>query len=175
MKRRFQSIAVAAALAIFTAPMFAGTTRSLPDEVRHQLNMVPYYTVFDSIGYNVTPDGVVTLTGAVTQPWKKSDAEKAVKHISGVTKVIDNIQVLPLSPMDNQIRRAEYRAIYGFPGLDKYGVGINRAIRIIVDNGHVTLEGVVNNQADKNLAYVRANGVPNVFSVTNDLRVANGG
>lgn len=175
MKRKFQSIAVAAALAVFSVPMLAGTTQSLSDQVRHQLNMVPYYTVFDSISYSVTPDGVVTLSGAVTQPWKKSDAEHAVKHIAGVTQVVDNIKVLPLSPMDNRIRQAEYRAIYGFPGLDKYGVGINRAIRIIVDNGHVTLEGTVNNQADKNLAYIRANGVPGVFSVTNDLSVASGG
>lgn len=175
MRRKIQILALAAATAVFTVPMFAGTNQSLSDQVRHQLDTVPYYTAFDSINYSVSPDGVVTLNGAVTQPWKKSDADHAVKRIPGVTQVVDNIKVLPLSPMDNQIRRAEYRAIYGFPGLDKYGVGINRSIRIIVDNGHVTLEGTVNNQADKNLAYVRANGVPNVFSVTNDLHVASGG
>lgn len=175
MKRKFQKISLAVALAVLTVPMFAGTsgsTRSLPDEVRHQLVMLPYYTVFDDLGYNVN-NGVVTLYGAVRQPWLKSDAEKAVKHISGVTQVINNIKVLPLSPMDSRIRRAEYRAIFGYSSLYRYAMGAIPSIHIIVDNGHVTLTGVVANEADKNLAYIRANGVPGVFSVTNDLQVAN--
>jgi hyperosmotically inducible protein len=172
MKRKFQKISLAVALAVLTVPMFASTTRSLPDEVRHQLVTLPYYSVFDDLGYNVN-NGVVTLYGAVRQPWLKSDAERAVKHISGVTQVINNIKVLPLSPMDNRIRAAEYRAIFGFGGLYRYAMGANPSVHIIVDNGHVTLTGVVANQADKNVAYIRANGVPGVFSVTNDLRVAN--
>ncbi len=177
MKRKIQKISMALAVAVLAVPMFARstnpTTRSLPDEVRHQLVMLPYFTVFDNLAYTVDPNGVVTLSGQVRQPWLKSDAEHAVKHIAGVTLVIDNIQVLPLSPMDSRIRMAEYRAIYGFGSLYRYGLGTNPSIHIIVDNGHVTLVGVVDNQADKNLAYIRANGVPGVFSVTNDLRVAN--
>ncbi len=173
MKRKFQKVSMVLALAVFAAPMFARTTRSLPDEVRHQLVMLPYYTVFDNLAYNVDANGIVTLYGDVRQPWLKSDAENTVKHIAGVTQVIDNIKVLPLSPLDNRIRQAEYRAIYGFGGLYRYAMGTNPAIHIIVDNGHVTLVGVVDNQADKNLANIRANGVPGVFSVTNDLRVSN--
>jgi hyperosmotically inducible protein len=173
MKSKLPKIWMILALAVFAAPMFARATRSLPDEVRHQLVMLPYYSVFDNLAYNVSPDGVVTLSGDVRQPWLKSDAERAVKHIDGVAGVVNNIKVLPLSPMDNRIRRAEYRAIYGFGGLYRYAMGTNPAIHIIVDNGHVTLVGVVDNPADKNLAYIRANSVPGVFSVTNDLRVAN--
>jgi len=172
MKNRLQKVALSVALAILTVPMFASTTRSLPDEVRHRLVTLPYYSVFDDLGYNVN-NGVVTLYGAVRQPWLKSDAERAVKHISGVTQVVNNIKVLPLSPLDDRIRRAEYRAIFGFSGLYRYAMGANPSVHIIVDNGHVTLTGVVDNQADKNIAYIRANGVPGVFSVTNDLRVAN--
>jgi hyperosmotically inducible protein len=174
MKHRLQKILLGATLAVLTVPMFAktsGSTRPLPDEVRHQLVTLPYYSVFDDLGYNVD-NGVVTLYGEVRQPWLKSDAERAVKHISGVTQVINNIKVLPLSPMDNRIRSAEYRSIFGFSSLYRYAMGANPSIHIIVDNGHVTLTGVVANEADKNIANIRANGVPGVFSVTNDLRVA---
>ena len=172
MRSKIQKISLAVALAILTVPMFASTTRSLADEVRHQLVTLPYYSVFDDLGYNVD-NGVVTLYGAVRQPWLKSDAERAVKHISGVTQVVNNIKVLPLSPMDDRIRRAEYRAIFGFSGLYRYAMGANPSVHIIVDNGHVTLTGVVANEGDKNIAYIRANGVPGVFSVTNDLQVSN--
>jgi len=174
MKHTLQKISLAVALAVLTVPAFANTSgspRSLPDEVRHQLVMLPYYTVFDDLGYSVN-NGVVTLSGAVRQPWLKSDAERAVKHISGVTQVVNNIKVLPLSPMDNRIRGAEYRAIFGYSNLYRYAMGAIPSIHIIVDNGHVTLTGVVANEADKNIAYIRANGVPGVFSVTNDLQVA---
>jgi len=134
--------------------------------------MLPYYSVFDNLNYSVnTETGVVTLSGAVTRPVVKQDAEGAVKHIPGVTQVVSNITVLPLSSFDNRIRTAEYRSIYGFGGLYRYGLGTQPSIHIIVDNGHVTLVGVVNNQADKDLANIRANSVPGVFSVTNDLRV----
>src|SRR5207237_2666990 len=102
----------------------------------------------------------------------KSDAENVVKRIEGVNEVINKIEVLPLSPMDDQIRMAVYRAIYGDPALStRYGYRALPSIHIIVRNGHVTLEGVVANEADKNIVNVRANGVPNVFSVTNDLQV----
>src|ERR1700737_4264257 len=124
MRSKIQKISLAVALAILTVPMFASTTQSLPDDVRHQLVTLPYYSVFDDLGYNVN-NGVVTLYGAVRQPWLKSDAERAVKHISGVTQVVNNIKVLPLSPMDDRIRRAEYRAIFGFGGLSRNAMGAN--------------------------------------------------
>jgi len=140
-------------------------------EVRHQLVTLPYYGVFDDLAFQVN-GGTVTLLGAVTQPVLKSDAEKAVKRIEGVTQVVNNIEVLPLSPMDDQIRRAEYRAIYGDPSLsDRYGFRAVPSIHIIVKNGRVMLEGVVANQADKTVINARANGVPGVFAVTNNLLV----
>jgi hyperosmotically inducible protein len=142
----------------------------LADEVRHQLVLLPFYSVFDNLEYKI--DGTeVTLLGQVTQPTVKIDAENAVKRIEGVTKVINNIEVLPLSPMDDQIRRAEFRAIYSDPALRRYSFGPVPPIHIIVKNGHVTLEGVVDNQGDKNLVAIRANSIPGVFSVTNNLRV----
>jgi len=104
----------------------------------------------------------------------KDDAESAVKHIEGVTKVNNNIQLLPVSPMDDQIRRAEFRAIYGEPALEKYASGSLLPIHIIVNGGHVTLEGYVNSQSDKDLVNIKANSVPNVFSVTNNLKVMPG-
>jgi hyperosmotically inducible protein len=131
--------------------------------------MLPYFGVFDNIEYRVDDD-TVTLLGDVTRPTLKSDAENVVKHIEGVQHVVNKIEVLPPSPMDDQLRLALYRAIYGFPALEKYALGVQKPIRIIVKNGHVTLEGVVDNEADKNLAGVRANTVPGIFSVTNNLR-----
>ena len=149
------------------------TQQNIMREVRHQLLMLPYYTVFDNLEYKVDGDNV-TLLGQVTRPTLKSDAESAVKTIEGVASVNNQIEVLPLSPMDDQIRRAEYRAIYGDAVLSKYGWSSMPSIHIIVKNGNVTLVGVVDNEADKNLAGIRANGVSNVFSVTNNLRVSGG-
>lgn len=139
-------------------------------EVRHELLMLPYFGVFDNIAYKV--DGsTVTLQGQVVRPALKSDAENAVKHIEGVDRVENQIEVLPPSPMDDRIRLEEYRAIYGFPALEKYALSVQKPIRIIVKNGHVTLEGVVDNQADKDMAGMRAKGVPGTFSVDNNLQV----
>src|SRR6267154_1210965 len=117
----------------------------------------------------------VTIYGEVTRPTLKSDAESVVKSIEGVTTVVNNIEVLPLSPMDDQLRRAVFRAVYGDSGLSRYSVQAVPSIHIIVKNGNVTLEGVVDNETDKNLANLRANGVPNVFSVKNNLVVAGNG
>jgi hyperosmotically inducible protein len=142
-------------------------------EVRHELLMLPYFSVFDYIAFQVKGDTVI-LQGEVTRPTLKSDAENVVKHIEGVERVINNIDVLPPSPMDEQLRLALYRAIYGYPSLEKYALGVQKPIRIIVKNGRVTLEGVVDSDTDKNLVTVRANSVPGVFSVTNDLRVVQG-
>jgi hyperosmotically inducible protein len=175
MKRTIQNIALASALAIGTLPMLAGTgnppVKDLASQVRHELVMLPYYNVFDDLNYSIE-NGVVTLSGDVTQPVVRNDAERSVKHLAGVTQVVNNIRVLPLSSFDNRIRLAEYRSIYGFGGLYRYGLGTQPSIHIIVDNGHVTLIGVVDNEADKNIANIRANTVPGVFSVTNNLRVA---
>jgi hyperosmotically inducible protein len=176
-KRAIRNLALTAALAIATVPVFGRTdpapTGDLADQVRHQLVMIPYYNVFDDLNYSVdNSTGVITLSGDVTRPVVKDDAERSVKHLPGVTKVINNIRVLPLSTFDNRIRMAAYRSIYGFGGLYRYGMGTQPSIHIIVDNGHVTLIGVVDNEADKDMANIRANTVPGVFSVTNNLRVA---
>lgn len=139
-------------------------------EVRHELLMLPYFGVFDYIAYKV--DGYnVTLLGQVVRPTLKSDAENAVKHIEGVEKVDNQIEVLPPSPMDDRLRINLYRAIYGFPSLERYALGVQKPIRIIVKNGHVALEGVVDNDSDKNTVGIRANSVPGIFSVTNNLQV----
>jgi len=141
-------------------------------EVRHQLVMLPYYGVFDDLAFRLD-GGTVTLLGSVVRPVLKSDAENVVKRIEGVTQVINEIKVLPPSPMDEQIRRAVFRAIYGDPELSiRYAYRAVPSIHIIVEGGRVTLEGVVDNETDKNVANLRANTVPNVFSVTNDLQVA---
>jgi hyperosmotically inducible protein len=141
-------------------------------QVRHELLMLPYYSVFDDLAFRVE-GSTVTLYGAVTNPTLKSDAENVVKRVEGVTNVVNEIKVLPLSPTDWQIRKAMFRAIYGDPQIgDRYGHQALPSIHIIVENGHVTLEGVVNSDADKNLIGIRANSVPGVFSVTNNLVVA---
>ena len=138
-------------------------------EVRHELVMLPYYGVFDNLAYRV--DGnTVTLEGQVTRPTLKSEAEKVVKDIEGVERVINNIEVLPVSPNDDRLRLALYRAIYGDTSLSRYGLQAVPPIHIIVKNGNVTLEGVVANEGDKNIANIRANGVSGVFSVKNNLR-----
>ncbi|HWY44101.1 MAG TPA: BON domain-containing protein [Candidatus Sulfotelmatobacter sp.] len=143
----------------------------LMKEVRHKLVMLPYYSVFDNLAYKVEGDKVI-LMGQVARPTLKSDAGNVVKSIEGVRSVENQIEVLPTSPMDDQLRRALYRTIYGESGLFRYGVASVPSVHIIVKNGHVTLEGVVDNEADKNMAGLRANGVPNVFSVQNNLAVA---
>lgn len=145
----------------------------LSGKVRHQLLMLPWYTVFDNLEYSVHGYRV-TLLGQVTRPVLRSDAEAAVKKIEGVEGVDNRIEVLPLSPFDDRIRRAEYRAIFFHPMLQRYSMGANPSIHIIVKNGNVTLEGVVANQADRNVANIQANGVPGVFSVTNHLAVEKG-
>jgi hyperosmotically inducible protein len=115
--------------------------------------------------------GVVTLSGQVTRPTLKTDAERVVKSIEGVEKVNNQIEVLPVSINDDRLRRSLYRAIYGSASLNRYNLPVIKPIRIIVKNGNVALEGIVDNQADKSVANIRANGVHGVFSVTNNLRV----
>jgi hyperosmotically inducible protein len=139
-------------------------------EVRHEILMLPYFGVFDYIAFKVD-NTAVTLLGQVTRPTLKSDAEKAVKGIEGVEKVDNQIEVLPPSPADDRIRLALFRAIYDFPSLQRYALPVVKPIRILVKNGHVTLEGVVDSDADKNTAGIRANSVPGIFEVKNNLQV----
>lgn len=139
-------------------------------EVRHELVMLPYYGVFDNLAYRVSGD-TVTLYGQVTRPTLKSDAERVVKGIEGIGTVRNEIEVLPLSPNDDRIRLAVYRAIYGEPALQRYGLQAVPPIHIIVKNGNVTLMGVVGNEGDKNIAGIRAKGVPGVFNVSNEVQV----
>jgi hyperosmotically inducible protein len=140
-------------------------------EVRHELVMLPYYGVFDNLSYKVDPDGTVTLLGQVVNPVLKSDAGNVVKRIEGVEKVVNNIEVLPTSINDDQIRRAAYRAIYGNEVLSQYQLRAVPPIHIIVRNGNITLEGVVARAMDKQIAGIQANTVHNAFSVTNNLVV----
>ena len=164
-----------AALLLAAPALMQASAPSVPptidQRVHHELLMLPYYNVFDNLQYEVSGD-TVTLLGQVTNPVLKSDAGNAVKRIPGVTTVANRIEVLPLSPMDWQIRRAELRAIYAYGALSRYGMGAVPSIHIIVRGGHVTLDGVVSSEMDRNLAGIRANGVSNVFSVTNNLVVS---
>lgn len=149
----------------------ARAVERIQKEVRHEILMLPYFGVFDNLAYKV--EGYkVTLMGQVTRPTLKGDAGNVVKRIEGVEQVDNQIEVLPVSPMDDQLRVALYRAIYGYTALERYAMPVIKPIRIIVRNGHVTLEGVVDNEGDKNMANIRANGVSGVFSVTNNLVVA---
>ncbi len=139
-------------------------------QVRHALVMLPYYGVFDTLTFGI--DGrTVTLNGQVVEPVTKSGAENAVKHIEGVEKVINNIEILPPSSMDNRIRRQVYNSIYSYGPLFKYGNMPVPPIHIIVKNARITLDGVVDSESDKSYAGVRANMVPGTFAVTNNLRV----
>jgi hyperosmotically inducible protein len=139
-------------------------------EVRHELVMLPYYGLFDNLAFRV--DGTtVTLLGQVSRPTLKEDAGHVVKQIEGVEKVENQIEALPISPNDDRTRIATYRAIYGQTALNRYALQTVPPIHIIVKNGNVTLEGMVDSQNDKNIAGLQANSVSGVFSVTNNLRV----
>jgi hyperosmotically inducible protein len=153
-----------------TTPVSEKAQARIAKEARHEILMLPYFDVFDNIDLRV--DGYnVTLMGQVTRPTLKSDAENAVKDIEGVENVTNQIEVLPVSQNDDRLRVALYRSIYGFTTLQRYALPVIKPIRIIVKNGNVTLEGVVDSEADKNVVNIRANGVFGVFSVTNNLRV----
>lgn len=140
-------------------------------EVRHEILMLPYFDVFDNITFKV--EGYdVTLSGQVTRPTLKADSERAVKRIEGVEQVDNQIEVLPVSPNDDRLRLRLFRAIYGYPVLQRYALPVIKPIRIIVKNGNVTLEGIVDSEADKNLVNMRARGVSGSFSITNNLNVS---
>jgi len=142
----------------------------LTREVRHELVMQPYYTSWDWLAFRVNGN-TVELLGDANSPGLRRDAVNSVKHIEGVEKVIDHINELPPSPMDDRIRHQVARAIFSFDGLSRYSWSAVPSIHIIVKGGRVRLEGVVDNQPDKDLIGLRANQVPGVFQVTNNLRV----
>jgi Predicted periplasmic or secreted lipoprotein len=161
------------ALGLLVAPGFGQSERAqkrLEREVRHELVMLPYYGVFDNLVFQVNGD-TLTLLGQVTQPTLKSDAERAVAGIEGIEHVVNKIEVLPLSSADDGIRLAVYRAIYGNSALNRYAMQAVPPIHMIVKNGHVTLEGMVAQVGDKNIANIQANAVAGVFSVTDNLSV----
>jgi len=155
------------ALTLYDQPGDRGTARVV-EEVRTELVMMPFYGVFDNLSFKVE-GGTVTLMGQVTRPTLKSEAENRVKKIEGVEKVNNNIEVLPVSPNDDRIRLAVFRAIFGHPTLQQYTLRAVPPIHIIVKNGNVALEGVVARPMEKNIAGIQANQVPGVFSVKNNL------
>ncbi|MDZ7638090.1 MAG: BON domain-containing protein [Bryobacterales bacterium] len=160
-----------------TATFAQGSERSMDriqKEVRKELVTLPFYSVFDNFAYKVDGDGTVTLLGQVHRPTLKSSAENVVKRIEGVTKVVNQIEVLPVSSMDDRIRLAAYRAIYGHSALQNLAIRAVPPIHIIVNNGHLTLEGVVNTKLESQVAAMQANQLSGVFSVKNNLRVEGG-
>jgi hyperosmotically inducible protein len=168
-------IAGLAMACLLTSPILAqkpserGAAR-LIREIRHEVITLPYYDVFDWVTFQL--DGYkVTLNGFVSRPTLKSDIERVVKGIEGVEGVTNKIEVLPLSPNDDRLRVAVYRAVYGHTALQRYGMRAQQPIHIIVKNGNVTLEGVIGTESEKNIAGIQARSVPGVFDVKNNLTV----
>lgn len=169
-------ITIATVIALATSAAFAASKPSVErspaaqrsEKIRKQLVTLPYYGVFDNLAYKVE-GGTVTLYGQVVRPSTRTDAARRVAKVEGVSQVINNIEVLPLSGFDDSIRYRAYRSIVRTAGLYRYMMGTNPSIHIVVKNGHVALEGVVSNKGDKTLAYMAVNQVPGVFSVTNNL------
>jgi hyperosmotically inducible protein len=162
--------ALAAALLLAASFAVAAPAQPSAKSIRKALVMLPYYGVFDNLAYNVAADGTVTLYGQVVRPSTRKDAEYSVKRVAGVTRVVNQIEVLPLSSFDDSIRASAYRTIFDTGGLYRYAMGANPSLHIVVNHGHLTLEGVVANEMDRRLAYIAARGVPGAFSVTNNLR-----
>jgi len=152
---------------VWAAPVRPAPT--LEENVRKALVTIPFLSVFDDLSYQVE-NGAVTLSGAVTRPFVKDYAEKAVRQLTGVTAVNDQIEVLPLSAFDDDIRLRTLRSLSRTSSLYRYFMGTNPSIRIVVKNGRVTLDGVVQNSMDRQLAFMAANQVHGVFAVINDLR-----
>lgn len=178
-ERRPKMLATMAALIFIFSCMtlensFAGAPQNghIIKEVRHELVTLPYYGVFDWLQFEVKPDNTVILRGQAVRPSTKSDAEARVKDIDGVSKVVNEIEVLPLSPQDNRLRNALYRTIYGMNSpLFRYATQAVPSIHIIVKNGRATLKGIAATKGDAPLAYIRARGVPGLFEVKNELQI----
>lgn len=143
---------------------------TLEREVRKQLIKLPFYGVFDYFEFDIEGDSVI-LRGQVSRPTLRTSAERVVQRVAGIARIENRIEVLPLSPFDNRIRRRLLRAIYHDSFLNRYAAGSNPWIRLVVRNGDITLEGYVDREADANIAFVRANGVSDAFTVTNHLKV----
>ena len=162
------SLLLTASFAFATSPQ----PKSM-EKIRKELVTLPYYGVFDNLEYKLE-GSTVTLYGQVVNPVTRSGAARRVARLEGVDRVINNIEVLPVSGFDDSIRARAYRSIFRSGSLYRYAMGTNPSIHIIVRNGNVTLEGVVSSRMDSQLAYMAANQVPGVFSVTNNLRVESG-
>ena len=173
----FAAVVLAGSAAVAAAPVEQPGERAayeqLAKQVRKELVTLPWYGVFDNLAYEI--DGsTVTLSGQVVQPSTRKDAERRVKRLAGVERVVNNIEVLPLSSFDDRIRVSAYRQLFGWNSpLFRYGRGTNPSIHIIVERGNLTLEGVVSNESDRNLARMLVSSIPGVFSVTNNLRAEN--
>ena len=170
-----RNLILALAMGMASLPLMVGTALGqemsrVERQIRRELVTLPYYSVFDVLSFQVE-DSKVTLMGKVTRPTLKTGAENAISDIEGVGEINNQIEVLPVSPNDDRIRLDAYRAIYYHPILSRYAIQAVPPIHIIVQNGDVTLEGVVNSEAEKTLARTQANGVAGAFSVTNNLRV----
>jgi hyperosmotically inducible periplasmic protein len=159
-------------LSVTANPLNAEQYDRTTKKIRKELVTLPFYGVFDNLAFKLE-DGTVTLYGQVSRPTLRSSAERVVERVAGVENVVNKIEVLPLSRFDDDIRLRVFYAIYQQPGLDRLALQAVPPIHIIVKNGHVTLEGVVLNKGDATRAFIAANGVPNVFSVTNNLRIEN--
>ena len=165
---------VLAASVAYSVPQKYRSGNQLEQKIRKELVKLPYYGVFDNLSFSVN-GGTVTLYGQVVEPTTKSDAEHSTARIAGVSRVINRIEVLPLSSFDDSLRQRTYRAVFSQGGLYRYALGTNPSIHIIVSRGHVTLEGVVANRGDAQRAYIAARTVPGSFSVTNHLRIEEAG
>jgi len=177
IKGRFISLAVSLAILVSAASIASAQQRGedarTANKVRKELVTLPYYGVFDNLAYKLDGD-TVTLYGQVVDAITRKDAERRVKKIEGIERVVNNIQVLPVSGFDNTIRVRTYRALTRTGSLYRYFQGANPSIHIIVNRGHVTLEGVVSGKMDSQLAYTTARSISGVFSVTNNLRIESG-
>lgn len=178
MLKRIFGVAIMVAVAASTTVSGAsgrqeGSVRNdrFTESIRKELARLPYYGVFDNLSFELNGNTVV-LYGQVVRPTTRREAERRVAKMEGVERVINKIEVLPPSSVDDSIRRRVYNAVFRTGGLYRYAMGANPSIHIVVNRGHVTLEGVVSNKMDSQLAYMAANGTPGVFSVTNNLRVA---
>ncbi|MBL8190094.1 MAG: BON domain-containing protein [Acidobacteria bacterium] len=174
MKKIFATAILA--LMMLAVPSLANSADKASDydktikKIRKELVTLPFYSVFDNLSFKFE-DGTVTLYGQVARPSLKGDAKRVVQKVAGVEEVVNKIEVLPLSNFDDRIRLATFRAIYRQPGLDRLSLQAVPPIHIIVKNGNVTLEGVVPTKGDATRAFIAANGVFGVFSVTNNLRI----
>lgn len=163
------TLVAGASVGLAASPNPAADAQTM-NKIRKELVTLPYYGVFDNLAYQVDGD-TVTLSGQVVRPSTRKDAERRIARIEGVRRVVNNIEVLPVSQFDDSIRVRTYRAVFRSGSLYRYALGANPSIHIVVSRGRVTLEGVVSNRMDSQLAYMAARGVPGVFAVTNNLRV----